>query len=108
MEPTAVNETQPPDRQDPTVGQADVLLKPEDYSQYLLHSENEILFILRSLLARAARITVYFNQGKDFLLTAVVAVAEDGLVLDHSSNMDTNRRAERRVGKEGRSRWAQN
>jgi c-di-GMP-binding flagellar brake protein YcgR len=94
MEPTAMNETQPPERQGPAVGQADALLKPEDYSQYLLHSENEILFILRSLLARAARITVYFNQGKDFLLTAVVAVAEDGLVLDYGSNMDMNRRAE--------------
>jgi len=88
-----MSETHPPERPDPVPGQDDVLLEPEDYSQYLLHSKNEIQFILRAILTQAARITVYFNQGKDFLLTAILAVDDKGLVLDYGSSGEMNRRA---------------
>ena len=45
------------------------LEQPEDYSQYLLHSKSEIVAVLRSLVQKGALITVYFDQGKSFLLT---------------------------------------
>lgn len=89
-----MSETEPSPPQDPKSGQADVLLNTEDYSQYLLYSKSEMLFILRAMVAQTSRLTVYFNQGKDFLLTAAVAVNENGLVLDYGSSMEMNRRAE--------------
>jgi c-di-GMP-binding flagellar brake protein YcgR len=89
-----MSETQPPHPQDPATGQPDLLLDAKDYSQYLLYSKSEILFILRAMIARTAQVTVYFNQGKDFMLTAVIAAGDDGLVLDYGSSMEMNRRAE--------------
>lgn len=88
-----MSETPATEPQDASPKQAEVLLEPEDYSQYLLHSASEILFVLRALQKDASRITVYFHEGKDFLLTAVVAVDESGLVLDYGSSQEMNRRA---------------
>jgi flagellar brake protein len=69
------------------------LLEPSDYTQYLLHNRNEILYTLRSLIASADNITIHFNEGRDFLLSAVIAVGEDGITLDYGSNAELNRRA---------------
>ncbi|MBU0752777.1 MAG: flagellar brake protein [Gammaproteobacteria bacterium] len=69
------------------------LLEPGDYSQYLLSTRNEILFVLRALLPDAARITVYFNEGRDFLLTTLVAIEEDTIILDYGSDAAMNRKA---------------
>lgn len=69
------------------------LLDPSDYSQFLLSSRSEILFVLRSLVSTASRITVYFNEGKDFLLTTVLAVDEEVIVLDYGSNESMNGKA---------------
>jgi c-di-GMP-binding flagellar brake protein YcgR len=69
------------------------LLEASDYTQYLLHNRNEILYILRSLQGAADNITVHFNDGHDFLLSAVIAVDEDGITLDYGGNAELNRRA---------------
>lgn len=71
------------------------LEQPDDYSQYLLHSRSEILAVLRSLIQKGALITIYFNQGKSFLLTSMLALNADnqGLVLDLGSNAEMNERA---------------
>jgi len=76
----------------PTQGATAELLEPADYSQYLLHSPNEILFVLRSLLASGARITVYFNEGRDFLLTTLVAIEDRSIVIDYGSSSEMNRK----------------
>lgn len=71
------------------------LMQADDYSKYLLHSKNEILFILRAMQDKGSLITVYFNQGNDFLLTTLLAVSSDGtsMLLDPGSNAEMNRRA---------------
>jgi len=69
------------------------LLEPGDYSQYLLRTKNEILYVLRGLQASTDHITVYFNEGKDFLLTAIVQLDDEGLTLDYGANEETNRQA---------------
>lgn len=71
------------------------LEQPDDYSQYLLHSRSDILAVLRSLIQKGALITVYFDQGKSFLLTSMLALNADnqGLVLDLGSNAEMNERA---------------
>ena len=53
---------------------AQPLESSEDISQYLLHSRSEILYILRELIAKKIMVTVYFNHGKDFILTAMLTV----------------------------------
>ena len=71
------------------------LEQSDDYSQYLLYSRSEILAVLRSLIQKGAMITVYFDQGRSFLLTAMIALVSDnkGFVLDIGSDDEMNRRA---------------
>lgn len=65
------------------------------YGKYLLYSRSEIVFVLRSVLQKGSMITVYFDQGKSFLLTSLVEVdAEKGaLVFDFGSSQEMNERA---------------
>ena len=71
------------------------LEQTDEYSRFLLYSKSEILFVLRSLIQKEAMITVYFDQGKSFLLTSLLAITEDGneLIFDASSNEEMNRKA---------------
>ena len=50
----------------------------DDYSAYLLHSRTEILAVLRSLIQKGSLITVYFDLGRSFLLTSMVALSASG------------------------------
>lgn len=72
---------------------AHALLEPTDYTQFQLRTRNEIIFILRGLLASTDHLTIYFNEGQDFLLSAVIQVDDEGLVLDYGGNMEANARA---------------
>ena len=71
------------------------LMQADDYSRYLLHSKKEIIFILRALRDKGALITVYFNQGSDFLLTSLLSVSAEGnsMLFDPGSNAEMNRKA---------------
>lgn len=73
--------------------QAAPLLEPGDYARYLLHSKSEILFVLRSLAEHVSQVTVFFNEGKDLLLTTVIAVADDALIIDYGASSEMNRKA---------------
>lgn len=72
---------------------AEPLLEPADYTEYLLRARSEIQYVLRGLLTNSDRITVYFNEGRDFLLTTIIAVDDDGITLDYGSSPEMNRRA---------------
>jgi len=71
------------------------LEQSEDYSRFLLNSRTEILFTIRTLIQKAAMVTVYFNHGKSFLLTTPLAIAPDnaGILFDVGSDEEMNRRA---------------
>ena len=69
------------------------LLEPSDYTQFLIRNKNEILYILRSLLADSDHISVYFNEGSDVFLTMLIGLDDDELVLDFGSNPEINQRA---------------
>ncbi len=71
------------------------LMQADDYGKYLLHSRKEILFILRAMREKGDMVTVYFNQGNDFLLTTLLDISADGgtMLLDPGSNAEMNRKA---------------
>lgn len=69
------------------------LMEADSYKSYLLHSATEIQFVLRGLIKSADLITAYFDDGNDFLLTAVLAVDDDGIVLDYGASDEMNRKA---------------
>jgi c-di-GMP-binding flagellar brake protein YcgR len=82
-----------PQLADPPAQNVEQLFDVADQSEYLLRTKNEILFVLRGLLAATDRITVYFNEGKDYLLTAIIALEDDQVTLDYGSNATMNERA---------------
>ena len=69
------------------------VLHLDQYSEYLLHSPREILAVLRQVVAQGDLVTVYFNSGKDFLLTTLLAVNDREVLLDRGSSDAMNRRA---------------
>lgn len=73
--------------------QAPALLEPGEYSQFMLRTPVEIVTVLRGLYDHVSQITVFFNEGKDMLLTTLAAVADDHLVLDYGPSSEMNRKA---------------
>lgn len=70
-------------------------LPEQDEQDYTLQSRTEILAILRALIEQSALMTVYFNQGQDFILSSLLQLSEADrtLVLDVGSDPAMNRRA---------------
>lgn len=71
------------------------LEQSDDYSKFLLYSKTEILFVIRSLIQKGAMVTVYFDQGRSFLLTSLLALGPDNseFILDLGSDHEMNNRA---------------
>jgi len=93
--PPAAAEPRPTEPPASPVKPAHNALIPHDdaYTRYLLENPNEIMYVLRDLAAENDKITVYFNEGKDFLLTTIIALDDEGIVFDFGSSQDMNRRA---------------
>jgi c-di-GMP-binding flagellar brake protein YcgR len=66
---------------------------PDDHSQYLLHSQTEIRFVLRDVLNKGCMLTVYFDMGQSFFLTSLLEVNATGVVLDYGCDENINRKA---------------
>jgi c-di-GMP-binding flagellar brake protein YcgR len=67
----------------------------EDHDRYLLHSEGEIRAQLLKLAKKPDIITAYYNQGRSFILTAVLGVVKERnlVVLDVGPDNETTRKA---------------
>ncbi|MDE1989901.1 MAG: flagellar brake protein [Betaproteobacteria bacterium] len=65
-----------------------------EFSEYELATQSDTHAILRALCEEGALITFHFNQGRDFLLTSLLDVSEDGnnLIFDLGSSRDANRK----------------
>lgn len=57
-------------------------LSDDTGSNFLIHSKNEIQFILRSIGKTGARVALYFDGGNDRILTTLLGVNEEGVWLD--------------------------
>lgn len=82
----------PPEAFDPAALE---LHRPDLYSEFLLHSRTEILFVLRTLIQKGAMMTAYCDEGRAFLLTTLVAIDDenDRLVFDYGADEEMNRAA---------------
>ena len=89
--PSADNQKNP---QVQAPAKAPPLLEPGDYAQYMLHTKSEIAFVLRSLLDHVSQITIFFNEGKDLLLTTLIAIEDDRILFDLGASSETNRKAQ--------------
>lgn len=75
----------------------DVPLKMEMFSTgeespFLIHAKTEIQFILHGIVQQGARAALYYDEGKDFILTTMLGVDEQGIWLDVGPNAPDNRR----------------
>jgi c-di-GMP-binding flagellar brake protein YcgR len=72
----------------------DLHVDSSDDGKYRIASRVEIVAILRDLLKASELVTAYFNEGRDFVVTAVLQVdAERGFaVLDSGANTQQNER----------------
>lgn len=82
--------THPPADTDPPLRVE--LQQAEDHHRYLLRNATEILFVLRAMMRKRDHITAYFEASDEFLLTTLLAVEDDGLVLDYGSDEAANAR----------------
>lgn len=69
------------------------ILEPGEYARFMLRAPAEIMPVLHGLRDRGAHVSVFFNEGRDTLLSVLVAVANDHLILDTSPDDATNRKA---------------
>lgn len=84
----------------PLLENSDIPLTPEveegdAFGRYTLTSPTEIAFILRQVQRSGSMVVVYFDQGQQFFLSAILEVdpTSNRLVLDYGSNEDANRAA---------------
>ena len=69
------------------------LLATDEFSQYLLNSKSEMFAVFRGLVQHVSQITMFFNEGRDMVLTSLIGYGENGLLLDPGSNPEMNRKA---------------
>lgn len=77
---------------DPTT--LSVIDTKDDLGQYYLETRTEVVQILRSLNMHADSLAVYFDQGRNFILTALLDVrpTQETFVFDLGSNEEMNNR----------------
>lgn len=64
----------------------------EDDGRFTLTSHADVVFLLTQMLRRGELFTVYFNSGKDFLLTSILDIENGRFVFDLGSDPGSNER----------------
>lgn len=79
---------------DETEARRTELFDYEEQEKYLLYSRTAIINVLHELTKRPDIITAYFNNGREYILTAVLSVIPDRdlVVLDYGADEKQNRR----------------
>jgi flagellar brake protein len=71
------------------------LFSNDEESDYLISNHREIVSILQSIAQRKSRVALYYNEGNSMVLTMILAVDENGVWIDATSNPLDNRIIER-------------
>lgn len=69
------------------------MLSDDQYSKYMLQNKNEMQPVFRGLIDAVSQVTMFFNEGRDMVLTSLVSYGESGIVLDYGPSNDLNRKA---------------
>jgi flagellar brake protein len=72
---------------------AAAVLADDEYSRFLLNHPNAISQVLRGLIDHVSQVTMFFNAGRDMVITSLVSFDDKRLVLDYGPSMELNRKA---------------
>jgi c-di-GMP-binding flagellar brake protein YcgR len=72
---------------------AAAILSDDEYSKFLLRTRNEMAPVLRGLIEHVSQVTMFFNEGRDMVLTSIISFDDNNLLLDLGPSSDTNRKA---------------
>jgi c-di-GMP-binding flagellar brake protein YcgR len=71
------------------------LFSADEENDYLVQNPKEIVSILQTIVSRKSRVALYYNEDNSMVLTMLLAVDENGVWVDASSNPQDNRHIER-------------
>ncbi len=69
------------------------LLSTDDFSQYMLNSKAEMFSVFRGMVEHVSQVTMFFNEGRDLVLTSLISYNDNGLFLDLGASPEMNRKA---------------
>lgn len=69
------------------------LLSTDEFSQYMLNSRSEMFAVFRGMVEHVSQITLFFNEGRDMVLTSLINYNDNGLFFDLGASAETNRKA---------------
>lgn len=71
------------------------LARQEKDKNFRIHTEADILAILRDIMQRNTLVTVYFDQGNKFILTSILAIdsKNDEMIVDYGIDEKLNQKA---------------
>ena len=80
---------------DPTAAQklAAELLSTDEFSQYLLKTKSEMFAVFRGMVEHVSQITMFFNEGRDMVLTDMISYSDGGVYLDLGASPEMNQKA---------------
>ena len=69
------------------------LISTDEFSQYLRRRKSEMFAVFRGLVEHLSQITMFFNEGRDMVLTSLVGYNDNGIYLDVGASREMNEKA---------------
>lgn len=69
------------------------LLSTDEFSQYMLNSKSEMFAVFRGMVEHVSQVTLFFNEGRDMVLSSLISYKDSGLVLEFGASSEMNRKA---------------
>lgn len=73
-------------------GQASSLVEPKNFAKFVLYGKKDMLAVLRKLKDDVSLVTVFFDSGREMILTSLVDVDEENVILDLGADKNANRK----------------
>ncbi len=69
------------------------MVNDDEYSKYMLQTKNEMVPVLKGLFESVSQVTMFFNGGRDMVLTSLAGYDDKSIILDFGPSSDMNRKA---------------
>jgi c-di-GMP-binding flagellar brake protein YcgR len=69
------------------------LMSTDEFSQYLLKTKSEMFAVFRGMVEHVSQITMFFNEGRDMVLTDMISYNDNGVYLDLGASQEMNQKA---------------